>query len=96
MPEETEVVETPVVETPAVEPVVVNKQWFDEFEPDLKANPSITKFKSPAEIAKSYVELQKTLGKDKVVVPTEKSTPGSTAGAATTIAVSSQRYRSRR
>jgi hypothetical protein len=76
MPEEKEVVETPeVVETEQKPEVVVNKQWFDEFDPDLKSNPSITKFKSPAEIAKSYVELQKALGKDKVVLPTDKSTP---------------------
>ena len=51
------------------------KNWFDELEPDLKANPSITKFKAPGELAKSYVELQKTLGKEKVVLPTDKSTP---------------------
>lgn len=73
MPDETAVVDAPVVD--AVEPVIVNKNWFDEFEPDLKANPSITKFKAPADLAKSYIELQKSLGKDKVVIPTEKSTP---------------------
>jgi hypothetical protein len=52
-----------------------NKNWFDDLEPDLKANPSITKFKNPGDLGKSYIELQKALGKDKVVVPTEKSTP---------------------
>lgn len=54
---------------------VATKNWFDDLEPDLKANPSITKFKNPGDLGKSYVELQKALGKDKVVVPTEKSTP---------------------
>jgi hypothetical protein len=49
--------------------------WYDRLDGDLKSNPSITKFKSEADMAKSYIELQKTLGKDKVVVPTEKSTP---------------------
>lgn len=72
MPEETEVVDTPVVETPVVE---TPKSWYDELDADLKANPSITKFKAPGELAKSYVELSKTLGKDKVVLPTDKSTP---------------------
>jgi hypothetical protein len=56
------------------EPPVV-KSWFDDLDPDLKANPSITKFKSPGDLGKSYVELQKTLGKDRVVVPNDKSTP---------------------
>jgi hypothetical protein len=51
------------------------KPWFDTFDGDLRSNPSITKFKTPAELAKSYVELQKTLGKDKIIVPTDKSTP---------------------
>lgn len=50
-------------------------QWFDGLDADLKANPSITKFKGMGDLAKSYIEIQKTLGKDKIVVPTEKSTP---------------------
>jgi len=51
------------------------EQWFDGLDADLKANPSITKFKTVGDLGKSYVELQKALGKDKIVVPTEKSTP---------------------
>jgi len=51
------------------------KPWYDSLDTDLKTNPTITKFKSPAELGKSYVELQKAFGKDKVVVPTDKSTP---------------------
>lgn len=51
------------------------KNWYDGLDGDLKSNPSITKFKSEADLAKSYIELQKALGKDKVQVPTEKSTP---------------------
>lgn len=74
MAEETEVIESgkaDIVETPEV----VTKSWHDELEPDLRANPSITKFKSVGDLGKSYVELQKSLGKDKVVLPTDKSTP---------------------
>lgn len=67
----------PVVDNDAapVEPVVVNKNWYDDLSPDLKDNPGIQKFKTKDDLAKSYVELQKTLGKNKVVVPTDKSTP---------------------
>jgi len=53
----------------------VSKNWFDELDPDLKNHPSITKFKDPKGLAKSYVELQKMIGKDKITIPTEKSTP---------------------
>lgn len=62
---------SPEVETPAVG----SKAWFDSLDPDLKENPSIKKFKDPGALAKSYVELQKMIGKDKIVVPTDKSTP---------------------
>lgn len=48
--------------------------WYDTLDPDLKEHPSITKFKDPGSLAKSYVELQKLIGKEKIVVPTEKST----------------------
>lgn len=55
-------------------PAPAAKAFYEEFDGDLRSNPSITKFKSPADLAKSYVELQKALGKEKVVIPTEKST----------------------
>jgi hypothetical protein len=55
--------------------VANNGSWYDDLDADLKAHPSITKFKNKGDLAKSYVELQKTLGKDKIVVPTDKSTP---------------------
>lgn len=51
------------------------KSWYETLDSDLKNNPSIQKFKDPAALAKSYVELQKMVGKDKVVIPTAKSTP---------------------
>lgn len=50
-------------------------KWFDGLGEDLKNNPSITKFKDAGDLAKSYVELQKMIGKEKIVVPTDKSTP---------------------
>jgi hypothetical protein len=56
-------------------PQVTEKAWFELLDNDLKSNPSVTKFKNPGDLAKSYIELQKTLGKDKIVVPTDKSTP---------------------
>jgi len=49
--------------------------WYENLGPDLKAHPSITKFKEPGSLAKSYVELEKMVGKDKIVVPTDKSKP---------------------
>lgn len=49
--------------------------WYDTLGDDFKANPSIQKFKSPTDLAKSYVNLEKMIGKDKVVLPNEKSTP---------------------
>lgn len=54
---------------------VGSQQWFDDLDADLKSNPSVTKFKTKADMAKSYINLEKTLGKNRVVVPNEKSTP---------------------
>lgn len=51
------------------------KKWYEGLNPDLASNPSIQKFNSVEDLGKSYVELQKSLGKDKVVLPTDKSTP---------------------
>jgi hypothetical protein len=49
--------------------------WYKGLGKDFESNPSITKFKDVQGLAKSYLEAQKLIGKDKVVVPTEKSTP---------------------
>lgn len=43
--------------------------WFDNLSSDLKSNPSIEKFKTGDDLAKSYLELQSQFGKDKVVIP---------------------------
>lgn len=53
----------------------INNAWYDNLDPDLKNHPSVKKFDDPAKLAKRYVELEKMVGKDKIVVPTEKSTP---------------------
>jgi hypothetical protein len=47
--------------------------WYEALPADYKENPSITKFKSVEDLSKSYLEIQKMVGKDKVVVPNEKS-----------------------
>lgn len=65
-------------DTSVPEPILnepVNNAWYDNLDPDLKNHPSVKKFDDPAKLAKSYVELEKMVGKDKIVVPTEKSTP---------------------
>ena len=60
--------DTPPEETPPA-------AWYDNLDADLKSHPSITKFKEPGSMAKSYVELERMIGADKVVIPTDKSTP---------------------
>jgi len=63
---------TPEPTTP--EPV---KPWTETagFDSDLAANPSITKFKSVAELGRGYVELQKALGGDKIALPGKDAKP---------------------
>ena len=68
MPEETQ-------EQEQEQETQVTKNWYDDLAPDLKSNPSIQEFKNVEDLGKSYVELQKSLGKEKVVLPTDKSTP---------------------
>lgn len=53
--------------------VTATTSWMDGLDNDLRQNPSITKFKDPASLAKSYVNLEKMVGKDKIPVPNEKS-----------------------
>lgn len=63
------------VDAGEVQEPVGSEAWYQTLDPDLRNNPSIQKFKDPAGLAKSYVELQKMIGKEKVVIPNEKSTP---------------------
>jgi hypothetical protein len=42
---------------------------------DLQSNPSITKFKDVPSLAKSYIELQTTLGADRIALPGKEAKP---------------------
>lgn len=77
MPEQVEdAVEEPSVvdvEETVTEPTP-SSNWYDTLSPDLKEHPSVTKYKDINALAKDYVNLEKTIGKEKIVVPTDKST----------------------
>jgi len=49
--------------------------WKSSLSEDIRTHPSMEKFKTPEDVAKSYIEIQKVVGKDKVVLPTKDSTP---------------------
>jgi len=49
--------------------------WRADWEPELREAPTLEKFKDSKSLAKSYVNLEKTLGKNKVVLPGENATP---------------------
>lgn len=59
--------------SPEIEEAVTETQdidsWTSSLDDDLRENPSLTKFKDLNSLGKSYVELQKMIGKDKVVIP---------------------------
>ena len=49
--------------------------WFDALPPEFREDPDVTKYKSLEEYVKGNREVRKMVGKDKLVVPTDKSTP---------------------
>lgn len=49
--------------------------WRAALPEDIRAAPSMAKFKDPAELAKSYLEAEKLIGRKGVVVPGENATP---------------------
>ena len=49
--------------------------WKSSVEEGLRTHPSLEKFKSPGEVFKSYIELEKYTGSKGVIVPGEKATP---------------------
>lgn len=57
--------------TPAAAAV---KSWTDDLG-ELKSHPAAQKFKSPADLLKSYVNLEKTIGKDKIALPGKDAKP---------------------
>jgi len=48
--------------------------WREGLDVSIKSHPSIQNFKSPGDLAKSWVEAQKLIGRDKIPVPGEKAT----------------------
>lgn len=50
------------------------KDWRDGLDVEVKNHPSLTNFKSPGDLAKSWISAQKLIGRDKIPVPGEKAT----------------------
>ena len=49
--------------------------WTDSLSDDYKEHQSLSTFKSVDDLAKSYIHAQGLIGKDKVIIPTDSSTP---------------------
>lgn len=60
------------VGAPAEKPV---PSWKDSLDPELKAHPSLAAFKDPKDLAKSWVNAQKMIGKEKIALPSKNATP---------------------
>lgn len=50
------------------------QDWRSGLDPTIKNHPSLQNFKAPGDLAKSWVEAQKLIGRDKIPVPGEKAT----------------------
>lgn len=48
--------------------------WREGLDPGIKSHPSLQNFKGPGDLAKSWVEAQKLIGRDKIPVPGDKAT----------------------
>ncbi len=48
--------------------------WREGFDPSVKEHPALKNFKNAGDLAKSWVEAQKLIGRDKIPVPGEKAT----------------------
>ncbi len=63
-----------------LDPVVDNQDpiavadWREGLDPTIKQHPSLQNFKTTGDLAKSWVEAQKLIGRDKIPVPGEKAT----------------------
>lgn len=53
---------------------VETKDWREGLDVEVKNHPSLTNFKSPGDLAKSWISAQKLIGRDKIPVPTDKAT----------------------
>lgn len=47
--------------------------WVESLNENFRNDPSIQKFKSPDDLAKSYLEVQRLVGKEKIVIPAENA-----------------------
>lgn len=63
---------TPLVTPPATPPVT---DWRSDIDVSIKDHPSLKDFKSPADLAKSWVEAQKLIGVDKLPMPPKDAKP---------------------
>jgi hypothetical protein len=52
----------------------VVSDWRESLDATVKQHPSLQNFKTPGDLAKSWVEAQKLIGRDKIPVPGEKAT----------------------
>jgi len=43
--------------------------WYDSFAEDIRSNQNVTKFSSAEELAKSYINAQSLIGRDKIPMP---------------------------
>ena len=50
------------------------KDWKEGLDVEVKNHPSLSNFKNPGDLAKSWISAQKLIGRDKIPVPGEKAT----------------------
>lgn len=50
------------------------KSWLESLPDEIKGDPSLKMFKEPSDLAKSWVNAQKMIGAEKVIIPNDKST----------------------
>lgn len=55
--------------------------WRTNLDESIRQHPALEKFKTPYDVAKSYIEIQKLVGRDKIPMPSADSDPMSEAGA---------------
>jgi len=61
-------IETPP-ETPPVVPPVVTDDWRSSLDENVRNHPSLKDFKTPNDVVKSWVEVQKLIGPEKIIMP---------------------------
>ena len=58
----------------------ITTSWRDNLDPSIKDHPSLANFKTPQDVAKSYVNAQSLIGKEKIPVPGKDADPLSAEG----------------